>query len=131
MSRGKERTGHTLPFGHIAYQRGVQAENTVCLAFTLLAQNNHLEWFKGYEISTDTENQHQGIDGWVITDVGKIPIQIKSSECGKLAALKKHPKVQAVVVICAGEPIEGIITRLVELVSRERDKYLALRQCQE
>jgi hypothetical protein len=78
-------------------------------------------WFHGVRRASVSED-NAGIDAFVITDIGEIPVQIKSSVNGMFEFNKKHPGNQIpVLVISRDLSAAQILQKAIEIVSRERD----------
>lgn len=115
-------------FGQIGNERGKLAEKRVKLAF--IAEDNRKyfpDWVYGFERASFKEDRCKGIDGWIKTDVGKIPLQIKSSFRGKSKAEQKFPDIP-IIVLEAGISDENIIRQCCEIITPVRDYYLSLRR---
>ena len=121
---GKKR----VLFNKIGHERGLFAENIVEKIFNDRFQtgNNVPTWLIGYERAT-AEDDRRGIDGWFYTDVGKIPLQIKSSKTGKRRANEKNPNIPTVIVR-AGDSDNTIFAQCISAIGPERKKYLKERQ---
>ncbi len=117
-------------FDKIGHERGVLAENIVERVFNERFQTGDVpEWLTGYERAT-VEDDSRGIDGWFYTDVGKIPLQIKSSRTGKRHAAEKKPNIPTVIVR-AGDSEKTIFSQCISAIGPERKKYLKERQIEE
>ena len=123
---GKKRR----PFEKIGHERGVLAENSVERVFNdRLRTGDVPKWLTGYERAT-VEDDSRGIDGWFYTDVGKIPLQIKSSRTGKKHAAEKKTNIPTVIVR-AGDSEKTIFSQCISAIGPERKKYLKERQIEE
>lgn len=113
--------------GEISQARGLVAERKV-IEFFLNEENRCLfpDWLEGLDCRTNRDDT-KGIDCWFLTDVGKIPLQIKSSLRGKNTALEKHPHIP-VVIIHADDSEQEILEKCLTAVSESRDFYLAKRR---
>jgi len=113
--------------GEVSQTRGFVAERKV-IEFFLNEENRCLfpDWLKGIDCSTYRDDT-KGIDCWFLTDVGKIPLQIKSSLRGKNNALEKHPHIP-VVIIHADDSEQTILEKCLEAILISRDFYLAKRR---
>lgn len=112
----------------IASSRGTIAETKVVHA--LCREENSCffpEWFWGYNTSEENEDRFKGIDGWILTDVGKIPVQIKSSIRGEQKAKRNHPEIP-VVVIRQHYSDEEVINRCFAAVAPLRNSYKRQRE---
>lgn len=114
-------------FKETTRMRGSSAESRVRAAVCeAIEQRIAPEWLIGY-YPADRDLDRKGIDAQLDTDVGWISIQIKSSERGRIKALEHHPKIP-VVVVPAGLYNEEILSRFLESVEPEREKYLQIRE---
>ncbi len=78
------------------------------------------EWITGFARSTEEEDLYQGVDIWVeTTDVGQLPIQVKSSEGNRIKfeqeGVKRGcaPGYQPYVVVVRPDIPDEIICRAV------------------
>lgn len=111
----------------LGVERGFSSENLVYRIITERVEAEQApDWLSSYQKST-TEDDRRGIDAWFHTDVGKIPIQIKSSKRGRDEALRKKPCIP-IVVIQIGMDNDTIFQRCIQIVEQERNKYLKLRE---
>ncbi len=118
------------PFNKIGHERGTFAENIIERIFKDRFQTGDVpKWLTGYERAT-LEDDSRGIDGWFYTDVGKIPLQIKSSRTGKRHAAEKNPNIPTVIVR-AGDSENTIFSQCISAIGPERKKYLKERQIEE
>lgn len=85
-------------------------------------------WLIGYQ-RADQKDNDRGIDGWFVTDVGKIPLQLKSSRKAMYNALEKRPRIP-VVVIKVGQSEDAIYSTCMAVLELQRNKYLELRKPQ-
>lgn len=112
--------------GHIGQRRGLESEQKVTDLFDSPDCREFFPgWVRGYTVASGKDDA-KGIDGWVHTDVGKIPIQIKSSRRRALDAQKKRPEIP-IVVIRIGESNQRLIGKCVAAVSKKRKEYLRQR----
>ncbi len=122
---GSKENIHYL-FGQIGQRRGLEAERRFGRALQESLKSGNLpDWFRGCQISTNHENR-RGIDFWILTDIGKIPIQIKSSMRGMEKARRRHPRIPAIIVPVY-EQNESIASKCLQTIKPEREKYLSLR----
>ncbi len=116
-------------FGEVGLERGRINEARVCqVLLDHIEQGLFPAWFKGYQpIPLTDTSQSKGIDGWILTlDVGKIPLQIKSSWAGKEKALSEHPRIP-VVIVHLQDSEEEVAQKCLQVAEAERQKYLKLR----
>ena len=110
----------------IADKRGADAEHHV---FWAVKQGINAEfcptWVRGVRKSRGKE-EGKGIDYWVETDVGGIPLQVKSSVRGMEKALELHPEIP-VVISQIGESHEELVGKIIEAISPKREMYLKQR----
>lgn len=118
-------------FRKVSSERGFAGEQRLKEVFTKFLKGECCpEWLVGYEVATVKEDNNRGIDCWFFTsDVGKIGVQIKSSDKGRRKAKIKRPRIP-VVIVHQSESDEEIFQQAISVVSRERAKYLALRSHQ-
>jgi len=108
-------------FRRIAFERGVSSESLAKTALENLTES--IEWIDGFRKATPNEDRKKGIDFVIKTDVGKIFLQVKSSDTGKNESLKKHPKIP-VVVISRNFDLEEIRSEIFTTLSEQRSSYL-------
>lgn len=114
-------------FGRIGNERGSIAENRVKRVLEDRIEAHKIpQWLTRYE-QASYEDEPRGIDGWFYTDIGKIPIQIKSSRKGQRDAEKKRPRIP-VVVIEPGIQDDIIFDKCISTISAKRVEYLQKRQ---
>lgn len=114
-------------FGSIGSQRGENNEKKVYEAIQKLVNENCCPaWLTGYT-SASKENDRHGIDGWFVTDVGKIPIQVKSSRSGKSSFKQRRSEIP-VVVIHIGDTDEVVLQKCLRAIEAKRNEYLKLRE---
>ncbi len=108
-------------FRRSKHELGIQNENGYqSLIETALEQKRVPRWFTGIEKADPVDDRH-GIDFWIITDMGRFPIQVKSSRAGKKQAIKKHPKIP-VVVVNPGKIESKIINTTIHVIGEKRNK---------
>ena len=113
----------------IASQKGVDAETKVEKVMQTNFENNTLpDWILKYEKACK-EDDSKGIDGWVYTtDVGKIKIQIKSSESGKEKFMRRHHwQDTAILVIDSRDSFDTILSKIISGIEPLRQRYLSKR----
>lgn len=113
--------------GSIGSQRGKNNERKVYEATQRLINESCCPvWLTGYT-SASEEDERRGIDGWFTTDVGKIPIQVKSSLSGKRHSEQKRPKIP-IVVLHVEDTDEVVLQKCLKAIERKRNEYLRLRE---
>lgn len=113
----------------VQHERGQLRERAFLhLIETAIQEGKTPEWMTGVE-AADEKSDRKGVDVWVHTDVGKIPLQVKSSQSGFDKASKKHPKIP-IIVVDPGEP-EVALSTSIALVEQKRIVYLQKRQRRE
>lgn len=112
-------------WGQISNERGARSEQSVAKAMARFLESGEIPgWITGYVVASKDDDR-RGIDGWIVTDVGKIPIQIKSSERGKNKHINYAKRlVIPVVVVERGLNDMQIVNRCIEAVNDTRKKYL-------
>ncbi|MEK7642866.1 MAG: hypothetical protein AAB372_00210 [Patescibacteria group bacterium] len=119
--------GVAQAFGSMGRERGGQRENRFLAVFREHPRDAP-EWFRGVERAS-RELDRKGIDAIIYTDVGKIFIQIKSSQGGKRRFEELHPRTHIIVIIIRGYDLdESIRKSTYQLVGVRRDIYVAKRQ---
>jgi hypothetical protein len=116
-------------FGRIANQRGFKAEERVENVMRSNLENNNLpDWILGYEKACE-QDDYRGVDGWIYTrDVGKLKLQIKSSQRGKNEFMKRHRwQDTAILVISRQDSSETILDKVISSIIPLRQKYLSKR----
>ncbi len=79
----------------------------------------------GFVMSTESAEDARGIDMWAYTDVGKIPLQIKSSEYGRNEHISKHDRYHIPsVAVPFNKPFDEIFEQTIQIISAERDKII-------
>jgi len=113
-------------FGQIGNERGQKAEQVMNAIITnAIKQNACPNWIKKYSAASPEEDG-KGIDAWVTTDIGKIPLQIKSSTRGVQSARDKYPKIPVTRVII-GENKDKTLSRCINVIGKKRRELLAIR----
>lgn len=107
--------------GKIGQERGRENEERT---FRVLTSYSVPAWFLKIDRATFEEDQ-DGIDFVVHSDVGKLFLQIKSSETGRMNA--RNPKNKAIVVINAKMSDEEVQAKLLAALGSVRDKFLKMR----
>lgn len=114
-------------YGKIGNERGASSERSVERIVNARIEAGKVpEWLTSYE-KASPEDDRRGIDGWFHTDVGKIPLQIKSSRTGKQHAAERKPSIPTVIVR-AGDSETTIFSRCISAIAPDRKKYLAKRR---
>lgn len=110
-------------FEKIGLQRGHSSESLTEIALKDLLKSVY--WITSFRKATENEDKKRGID-FVIetTNVGKIFLQVKSSQVGKEGSLKRHPKIP-VVVVNKGENLKEIQKKIRKVISSQRNYYLS------
>lgn len=70
-------------------------------------------WYRGYRRATEYEDKVDHHDGFVLTDLGELSVQIKSSRHGKRMHEAKHGFADIVLVVDGREPLADIRERLL------------------
>lgn len=120
-----ERYSLRRAFGKIAHQKGLSSENLTKVALKDLSES--VGWVNDFRRANRLEDRKKGIDFVVETDVGKIFLQIKSSQTGKENSLKKHPKIPVIIVNNGFKP-EEIREVIITTLSEQRNFYLIKRK---
>lgn len=114
-------------FGKIGNERGRSTENLIFQAVNRCIESGNIPaWLIGYEKATPKDDS-LGIDGWLHTDVGKIPLQVKSSIAGKQKFTERKSHIP-IVVIQVGQSDEQILAKCVSAIAPKRTEYLLKRQ---
>jgi hypothetical protein len=80
-----------------------------------------LHWYRDVRRATKREDQEDGVDAFIVTDIGEIPIQIKSSRSGIRGYRWKRPESQAIIVVVRrGERPKRIREKVFRKVSKRR-----------
>lgn len=108
-------------FEKIGYQRGTFSETLAEAALKNLTES--VDWITNFRKADEKEDKKRGIDFVILTDVGNIFLQIKSSQAGKEKSLKKHPNVP-VVIINKEKSLKETQKEIMETLSAQRDHYL-------
>lgn len=112
-------------FRKIGHERGMQAEDSVKRALSRALSTKDVvipDWLLGYEGVTEKEDARK-IDRWIMTDVGKIRLQIKSSLIAAKKFKEEHPDIP-VIVVRAGDNDRQIMDRIVSVIGQQRKIYL-------
>ncbi|MEK7477925.1 MAG: hypothetical protein AAB645_00960 [Patescibacteria group bacterium] len=109
----EERKIHLL-LKRVGQDRGRRSEECFFKAF----QEDFAKpvWFERVERSSFREDWLQGIDAWLVTDWGNIPIQIKSSEMAARQFRRRGLRRVKVIVIDAGDTLAVIRQKLFAVV---------------
>lgn len=109
-------------------QRGSLTERKVLSVFQeRIIQKRCPPWLTGCE-KADWEDDRKGCDFLFVTvDVGKLKLQVKSSQRGLEEARRKHPKIPA-VCLAPEASADVIFQECINAVSRQRDIYLQERK---
>jgi len=111
----------------IGLERGTKNEIKVYEAIQKSISEGYCPaWITEYT-PADRKDDRRGIDGWFTTDVGKIPIQIKSSFSGKRHSEQRRPKIP-IVVIHVEDTHEVVLQKCLMAIGPKRDEYLKLRK---
>ena len=82
------------------------------------------EWFYGVRKGTHRDDS-AGVDGFAVTDVGEIPLQLKSSVRGMYEFVARRPGSVCVILVVSPEmPDTTIIRKTLEFVGK-RHAYLS------
>jgi len=124
-SSPQARTRHAL--GEVANERGHKQERRVVEALQRLPPGACPEWLHEVRIST-AEEDRLGIDVAILTDVGWLFVQVKSSEIGRRRFLeKKRPTLIATIIVKPDEPEDRLARRMLSLLAEQRKAVLRLR----
>lgn len=107
--------------GKIGHERGQENE---ARALRVLTSRANPDWVTSF-VKASFEEDQDGIDIIIHSDVGKLFLQIKSSETGRMNA--KNPKNKAIVVISARMDDEEVHDRIIAAVASVRHKFKAQR----
>lgn len=106
----------------LAHLRGLQTEGRLFSTFNQ-PSTSLPDWFYGIRKGTRSDDQN-GIDAFAITDVGEIPLQIKSSMRGMEKFWEQRPKSECVVLILHPEMIDvDVRAKTIRFVGARR-RYL-------
>ena len=114
-------------FGKIALELGDAAERHVDMAFADAQKNGQLpKWLTGWERQEKYSPADRcGVDFIFTTDVGKILVQIKSSEANAESFKLAHPDCDIVVVVVnILDPHENIFWKIVNAIRNRRKDML-------
>jgi len=115
-------------FGKIGHERGTLAEDKVKSALLKVLSEKDTgipDWLLGHESVTKKEDAKK-IDRWIITDVGKIKLQVKSSQEAAKKFREEHPDIP-VIVVRQGDDDRLIISRIVNAIGQQRKIFLQKR----
>ncbi len=114
----------TQTFRKITQERGRLAEDKVlqCLQDLCLIP----EWVKGIRPATKEEDR-QGQDAFLQTDVGEIPIQIKSSVAGAERFRQKYGDRIPVVIVASFDRLDEVLVKVIEAIEPERNRRLEMK----
>ena len=111
-------------FGRIATERGRANEKRALDACVLPARP---AWMQSVRMASREEDR-DGIDLVIDSDVGKLYVQVKSSRGGKMAFLQRRRRARvAVVVVSATDSPEAIQRRIVGEVGKIRAEFIKQR----
>lgn len=118
-----------LPSGRDAHAFGLRNERRFVAWFGgLLGGEGVPEWVVGVRHATPEEDA-RGIDVWVKTDVGDVPVQIKSSHRDAASFVSKPRDIEIICVVFAPSIRPHVVKAfLVSRLSTHRNKQLAIRQ---
>src|SRR3989338_4305566 len=133
-SRDKEcscthRTVPRISKGQKRLPRGLANEKKFVDGYGAAKNAGHLpSWFHSAKKGSEKDDHH-GIDAWVITDAGPIPIQIKSSEmgCRKFLARKRKRYIPC-FAMRDKESLADMVNRTLPDIAKERNNLIELRQ---
>ncbi|MDO8510449.1 MAG: hypothetical protein Q7S15_02385 [bacterium] len=111
--------------GQVSQERGDGSEQRVCIAFD--EPFDAPLWFKGVS-RAPWELDRKGVDVIVeTTDLGKLYLQIKSSESGVQNFAKKGRKNIAIVLIRGGDTLDEIRTKVLNALQPLRSELEKMR----
>lgn len=114
-------------YGVLGNERGLSSESRLGLAVSrALEQGNLPKWLSGFQKPSAKEDA-KGIDGWAVTDVDKIPIQVKSSKTGAKRAKAKYPEIP-ILIVRPGDTEATIVERFSSVIGQKRSQYLKQRK---
>lgn len=114
--------------GRVGFERGRNAEELVArIVEEVLLSGQGPSWLNAYRRASKEEDLGRGIDAWIGTDVGNIPLQIKSSQKGVRKAQERYFRIP-VVKIRIGDPDELNRQRVMTVIDERREELLALRK---
>lgn len=106
----------------LAHRRGAQTESRLFSTFNQPSIDLP-DWFYGIRKGTEADDRN-GIDAFAVTDVGEIPLQIKSSMCGMKKFWEKRPTSEYVVLVLKPDmPDAEVRSRTIHFVGAKR-RYL-------
>lgn len=115
----------------ISLERGKASERRFFEAMKLATSVELPDWLIQVESPTHVQDRFQGIDAIVVTDVGKLFLQIKSSKAGETRFLNgRHPrrnKLIRVIVIHKDDTLEEIRAKARGILSKLRYEILQMR----
>ncbi len=113
-------------FSKIGYELGTRAEDSVNESLMSGKASNLLpSWLHAWTCHPrySTEDS-QGIDLTIHTDIGDIPLQVKSSEINAYSFSKKHPGIPVVVIDVTKTSMQ-LYGKIMKAIRIERDKRIA------
>jgi len=114
-------------FKRIGVERGRKAEQVMAHVMKEAIENNKCpEWVQGYSYASCEEDRKRKTDAWVHTDIGRIPLQIKSSRKGVEKARKNNKRIP-VVLVRLGEDPNLTLFKCLEAIAPYRDRVLIKR----
>jgi len=115
--------------GRVDSLRGELSERRTAEAFSLgVEAGNFPSWILSYR-QAEKQDEIKGVDAWVQTDIGEIPLQIKSSKRGTKKAKENHPEIP-VIVVGINTSIGEIINKVSSAIGPKRREQLRIRHQQ-
>lgn len=104
----------------IAHERGLRNEQRVLFA----CQNpNRPSWMLSARIATKEED-HNGIDIVIQSDIGKLFVQVKSSEKGKEAFSERRRRARvAIIVVHHNDTENDLLNKVVLELTKLRNQF--------
>lgn len=107
-------------------RRGAVSEGFAARLLQEITDGLHPAWWTGWRWATEDEDQIHAIDLCVLTDLGAIPVQVKSSGHGVRKHWKRHAEWKGAVFVVWSNELSG------GAKSRERAKrrlFALVRAC--
>jgi hypothetical protein len=111
-------------FRKVTQERGRLAEDKVlhCLQDFCFVP----DWIKGIRRASLKEDQ-QGQDVFLLTDVGEMPVQIKSSVAGVRRFRQRYGDRIPVVIVASFDRPEEVLAKIIKAIEPERNYRLEMK----